>query len=216
MLGSLLGSLAGVVSSSTSSTAPSSSSSTAAPTPADSPPAPSTPAAPANTSSTSTSAPAPPATPAPAEDDPFSRSAYFQRLLKRGAHKDDRIADIKEAALRDGPPREPGPEECCNEACALDCVVTMWWEEEKTWRDMHPDWKSIRRRLKEEEEDRRREAEEEAALNGEELPNSDEDERGAAARRRVARGKPSVQIAVEKEEGPSVEKVGRRIDELAF
>jgi len=80
---------------------------------------------------------------------------------------------------------------------------------------MHPDWKSIRRRLKEEEEDRQREAEEEAALDGEEPPEPAGDKAGGA-RRWAARGAPSVEIAVEKEEGPSVEKVGRRIDELAF
>ena len=80
---------------------------------------------------------------------------------------------------------------------------------------MHPDWKSIRRRLKEEEEDRQREAEEEAALDGEEPPEPAGDKAGGA-RRWAARGAPSVEIAVEKEEGPSVETVGRRIDELAF
>ncbi|GAA5937947.1 hypothetical protein JCM3775_002404 [Rhodotorula graminis] len=212
MFGSLLGSLANVVSSTASSST--ASSSPAGATPSDSPTAPSSPAPP----------PAPPSaapTPAPAAatdlDDPaFARSAYFQRLLKRGTHDEGRIKAIKEAALRDGPPREPGPDECCNEGCALECVVTMWWEEEKTWRDLHPDWKSIRRRLKEEDEDRRREAEEEAALNGDEPPaTSDEDDGGKTARRR-ARGGPRVEIGVEREGGPSVDKVERPMDELAF
>ncbi|GAA5892134.1 hypothetical protein JCM8208_001444 [Rhodotorula glutinis] len=191
MFGSLLGSLANVVSS-------------AEATPSGSPPAPSSPASPTDSNSTSAASPASAAAPAPnLEPDPFTRSAYFQRLLKRDAHDDERISAIKEAALRDVPPREPGPEECCNEGCALD------------WRDLHPDWKSIRRRLKEDEEDRQREAEEEAALNGEEPPEPSRD-KGGAARRRAARGKPSVEIAVEKEEGPSVEKVGRRFDEPVF
>lgn len=42
----------------------------------------------------------------------------------------------------------------------------MWWEEEKTWRDLRPDWREIKQRLKDEEEDRQREAEEEAAIAG--------------------------------------------------
>ncbi|BGP13107.1 hypothetical protein JCM10213_000890 [Rhodosporidiobolus nylandii] len=95
-----------------------------------------------------------------------AESPYFKRLLARGGHHPNRIREIKRRALQDEPPREPAPWECCGGGCALECVVTIWWEEEKTWRDLHPDWKSIKARLKEEEEDRIRAAEEEAALSG--------------------------------------------------
>ncbi|GAA5856411.1 hypothetical protein JCM8547_008732 [Rhodosporidiobolus lusitaniae] len=111
----------------------------------------------------------------------FEYSAYFQRLLKRGGHHPNRIRQIKRQALRGEPPVEPKPWECCGGGCGIDCVVTIWWEEEKTWRDMHPDWKDIKKRLKEEEEDRQRAAEEEAALNG-------------------SSGQPEVAIEAEKEE----------------
>ncbi|GAA5859980.1 hypothetical protein JCM1840_001826 [Sporobolomyces johnsonii] len=100
------------------------------------------------------------------DPDPFLRSPYFQRLVARATHSPSRLAAIRAAALRAEPPVEPRPEACCNEACALDCVVTVWWEEEKTWRDLHPDWKSIKARLRAEEEDRRREQEEQEALDG--------------------------------------------------
>ncbi|GAA5974047.1 hypothetical protein JCM21900_006522 [Sporobolomyces salmonicolor] len=98
--------------------------------------------------------------------DPFLRSAYFQRLVARATHSPSRIAAIRAAALRDEPPVEPPTEACCNEACALECVVTLWWEEEKTWRDLHPDWKSVKARIRAEDEDRRREQEEQDAIDG--------------------------------------------------
>ncbi|GAA6057405.1 hypothetical protein JCM3770_000750 [Rhodotorula araucariae] len=158
MLGSLLGSLASVVSSSTPSETPSSASSSA-PSRTGSPPAPS------NYVPSAESA-VQPSVVADIENDPFLCSAYFQRLLKRGVHQPSRVQAIKKAALADVPPREPDPGECCGGGCGLECVVTIWWEEEKTWRDMHSDWKVIKQRLKEEEEDRQREAAEEAALGG--------------------------------------------------
>ena len=118
MLGSLLGSFANVVSASSSAGA----------TPSDSPPSPSSPSSAPTPDSTQSSAPAtaPTNSADPASDadaDPFLRSAYFQRLLKRGGHHLNRIQAIKDAALRDEPPREPGPWECCGGGCALECVV---------------------------------------------------------------------------------------------
>lgn len=49
----------------------------------------------------------------------------------------------------------------------IDCVVTMWWEEEKTWRDVHGDeWKALKEQYAAEDEERRREEEEAEALGG--------------------------------------------------
>ncbi|GAA5905399.1 hypothetical protein JCM6882_003149 [Rhodosporidiobolus microsporus] len=183
MFSSILGSLTSVVSganpaadhpaeatSSSASSAPSTSTSSA-PSPAQSPAQP-----PVPSPAPSPTPPCPPPCASASLDledlaldsDPrFDSSGYFQRLLKRGGHHPNRIRAIKRAALKELPPVEPQPWECCGGGCGIDCVVTVWWEEEKTWRDMHlDDWKDIKRRLKEEEEDRKRAEEEEAALNG--------------------------------------------------
>ncbi|BGP37026.1 hypothetical protein JCM10450v2_000936 [Rhodotorula kratochvilovae] len=207
MLGSLLGSLVGVVSPSTSSAAASTASSSAPSLSA----SPSVPSSPIHSSDS-----APPCTVADIENDPFLRSAYFQRLLKRGVHAPTRIQAIKDAALAEDPPREPEPEECCNEACGLECVVSIWWEEEKTWRDMHPDWKAIKRRLKEEEEDRQREAEEEAALNGDDDGGStSEEDVGIGEKARKGRGAPELEIGLEEDErGWEVKGVEQALEKL--
>ncbi|KAI5478797.1 hypothetical protein MNV49_004623 [Pseudohyphozyma bogoriensis] len=97
--------------------------------------------------------------------DPLERSPYFKRLKARGIHGIGRIRQITRAGQRDLPPKEPPVYMCCGSSCGLNCVTTIWWEEEKTWRDCHEDWKEIRERLKAEEEDRKREEEEERELN---------------------------------------------------
>ncbi|BGP53309.1 hypothetical protein JCM8202_000077 [Rhodotorula sphaerocarpa] len=123
--------------------------------------------------------------------DPFERSAFFQRLKAKGRHDRPRIKEIQDGALRDKPPKEPDPWECCGGSCGLECVVTRWWEEEKTWRDLRPGWRQIKQRLKEEEEDRQREAEEEAAISG--------PVEAGDAEKRAGAGSPAVGIALEDE-----------------
>ncbi|GAA5936947.1 uncharacterized protein JCM15063_000106 [Sporobolomyces koalae] len=93
-------------------------------------------------------------------------SAFYRKLVDKGKHSDARLAQIRTRAIRDVPPREPPPEECCGEACGLECVTTLWWEEEKTWRDLHKDWRSIKAAIAAEQEETRRAREEEEALNG--------------------------------------------------
>lgn len=73
----------------------------------------------------------------------------------------------------------------------LALQVTRWWEEEKTWRDLRPDWRQIKQRLKEEEEDWQREAEEEAAISG--------PVEAGDAEKRAGAGSPAVGIALEDE-----------------
>ncbi|GAA6061720.1 hypothetical protein JCM10212_004952 [Sporobolomyces blumeae] len=99
------------------------------------------------------------------ECDPWSQSPFFKRLVFRGQHSAERLDKIAAAARHDKPPREPAPEECCGEACGLECVTTVWWEEEKTWRDLHPSWRQIKASLAAEEEELRRAREEDEALN---------------------------------------------------
>ncbi|GAA5971362.1 hypothetical protein JCM11641_008323 [Rhodosporidiobolus odoratus] len=194
MLSTVLSAISGAVPSSPTPPADSSTSfPSAAPTPAPSPP--SSPKPPCATASSDVEDLA-------LDDSRFEESGYFQRLLKRGGHHPNRIKEIKRRALQEEPPTEPKPWECCGGGCGLECVVTIWWEEEKTWRDLHSDWKSIKQRLKEEEEDRQREAEEEAALNGD--PEDGEDEK---------QGKPAVAINIEESEAV-VDKLERRVDGL--
>lgn len=194
MLGSLLGSLvgtAGSASSASSATTPSPRSESPATSVSQDSTAPSTPAEPAERPAKN-----PPEGRTEEEEeeqaDPFQQSAFFQRLKTKGRHHRNRIKEIQERALKDTPPKEPDPWECCGGSCGIECVVsprprsvsslvrlssecadtdeseqvTMWWEEEKTWRDLRPDWREIKQRLKDEEEDRQREAEEEAAIAG--------------------------------------------------
>ncbi|GAA5830581.1 hypothetical protein JCM11251_002520 [Rhodosporidiobolus azoricus] len=215
MFASLLGGLANAVSGSgaaaetsadsTSSSTPSSS----APSSSTSSPSPATAPAPDNSHGSPTvpiaasSLPGEPCAPdledlALDSDPRFDSSGYFQRLLKRGGHHPNRIRAIKRAALKDLPPVEPQPWECCGGGCGIECVVTVWWEEEKTWRDMHPDdWKDIKRRLKEEEEDRKREEEEEAALRRDD-------------------GDPEVVIGLEGDEQEKVQELSGKVDGLAI
>ncbi|GAA5981947.1 hypothetical protein JCM5350_006574 [Sporobolomyces pararoseus] len=93
-------------------------------------------------------------------------SAFYRKLVERNKHSSERLLKIRQEAVKEKPPKEPSPEECCGEACGLECVTTVWWEEEKTWRDLHSDWRSIKARLAAEEEDLQRAREEEEALNG--------------------------------------------------
>ncbi|GAA6009846.1 hypothetical protein JCM11491_000836 [Sporobolomyces phaffii] len=133
---------------------------------------PSTPPTPADpSSSVSSSFPPPqPVTPAVGTpDDPqdspdpatiAASSAFYRKLVDRGKHPAERLCKIRREAVKDGPPKEPTPEECCGEACGLECVTTV------CWRDLHPEWRSIKARLAAEEEDLRIAREEEEALNG--------------------------------------------------
>ncbi|POY70803.1 hypothetical protein BMF94_6215 [Rhodotorula taiwanensis] len=176
MLSSILGSLVGQV---TPSKAEPESDSSAAST------APSTP-------------PVEPADAAQADDDgdPFARSAFFQRLKTKGRHDRKRIKMIQDAALRDEPPKEPDPWECCAGSCGIECVVTMWWEEEKTWRDLRPDWRQIKQRLKDEEEDRKRAEEEEEAISGPARRAAGDDR---SPPKTATAGKPALEISLEEE-----------------
>lgn len=74
----------------------------------------------------------------------------------------------------------------------------MWWEEEKTWRDLRPDWREIKQRLKDEEEDRQREAEEEAALAGPATVAADKPSTAPTEEPKKA-GTPTIEIALEDE-----------------
>lgn len=187
MLGSLLGSLVGATAatSSPASSGPRSDSPTTSSS-ADST-APATPAEPAHPSSTSSVS--------EEQEDPFQRSAFFQRLRTKGRHDRRRIKEIQERALKDTPPKEPDPWECCGGSCGIECVVTMWWEEEKTWRDLRPDWRQVKQRLKDEEEDRQREAEEEAAIAGPAPAKAAE----ASPEEQQKTGSPTVEISLEDE-----------------
>ncbi|GAA5860247.1 hypothetical protein JCM3774_000356 [Rhodotorula dairenensis] len=195
MLGSILGSLVGATAAASASSSSSSSPRSDSPTASssDNSTTPTTPAEPTELSS---------AAPAPEEqDNPFERSAFFQRLRTKGRHDRRRIKEIQERALKDTPPKEPDPWECCGGSCGIECVVTMWWEEEKTWRDLRPDWRQIKQRLQDEEEDRQREAEEEAAIAGPgptvaaEAPTSSK----ASTDEQKMDGTPAVEIALEDE-----------------
>ncbi|GJN87693.1 hypothetical protein Rhopal_000648-T1 [Rhodotorula paludigena] len=169
----------------------------------------SSPALKSASASTSASEPTTSSDPTPFPD-PLLRSAYFQRLVARSLHPPDRLAAIRSAAQRDEPPREPAPWECCDSACGLECVVNKWWEEEKSWRDLHPDWKQIKQRLKDEEEDRRIAAEEEAALNGCDGPQQGVEEQ------RAARGDPKIKIGVEGETKDALPRVQDGVASLAL
>lgn len=128
MLGSLLGSLVGTAGS-TSSASSASTTSPRSESPATSvsqdSTAPATPAEPAEPLSKSL----PERTGTTEEDaekdaDPFQRSAFFQRLKTKGRHHRNRIKEIQERALRDTPPKEPDPWECCGGSCGIECVVS--------------------------------------------------------------------------------------------
>ncbi|GAA5879323.1 hypothetical protein JCM16303_003165 [Sporobolomyces ruberrimus] len=87
-------------------------------------------------------------------------SAFYRKLVDRNKHSSERLLKIRQEAVKDKPPKEPTPEECCGEACGLECVTTM------CWRDLHSDWRSIKAQVAAEEEELRRAREEEEALNG--------------------------------------------------
>ncbi|GAA5969358.1 hypothetical protein JCM3765_001279 [Sporobolomyces pararoseus] len=93
-------------------------------------------------------------------------SAFYRKLVERNKHSPERLLKIRQEAVKEKPPKEPSPEECCGEACGLECVTTVWWEEEKTWRDLHSDWRSIKASIAAEEEEMQRAREEEEAING--------------------------------------------------
>lgn len=126
MLGSLLGSLVG--------TAGSASSVSSQPTTS---PRSESPATSVSQDSTAPSTPAEPDEPysknlpqatgtteEEAGEDPFQRSAFFQRLKTKGRHHRNRIKQIQERALKDTPPKEPDPWECCGGSCGIECVVS--------------------------------------------------------------------------------------------
>ncbi|GAA5901779.1 uncharacterized protein JCM6883_000393 [Sporobolomyces salmoneus] len=102
----------------------------------------------------------------PSLEDLATVSAFYRKLVERNKHSPERLRKIRQEAIKDTPPREPTPDECCGEACGLECVTTVWWEEEKTWRDLHSDWRSIKATIAAEEEEIQRAKEEEEALNG--------------------------------------------------
>ena len=123
MLGSLLGSLvgtAGSTSTASSSTTSPRSESPATSTSQDST-APSTPAEPTEPPSESVSEGT---GTTEEEEDPFQRSVFFQRLKTKGRHHRNRIKEIQERALKDTPPKEPDPWECCGGSCGIECVVS--------------------------------------------------------------------------------------------
>ncbi|GAA5991534.1 hypothetical protein JCM10908_005749 [Rhodotorula pacifica] len=191
MLGSLLGSIVGTVVPTTASSSTTPRSESPATTTSQVSTAPSTPAEPV--AAQGDGPPTDTAAEEEEEEDPFQRSAFFQRLKTKGRHHRNRIKQIQERALEDTPPKEPDPWECCGGSCGIECVVTMWWEEEKTWRDLRPGWRQIKQRLKDEEEDRQREAEEEAAIArpAASVPEAKEQEKKA--------GSPSIEISLEDE-----------------
>lgn len=65
-----------------------------------------------------------PSVPPPEEIE--SSSAFYRKLVERNKHSPKRLLEIRRRAIEDRPPKEPSPEECCGEACGLECVTTVW------------------------------------------------------------------------------------------
>lgn len=53
-------------------------------------------------------------------------SAFYRKLVERNKHSSERLLKIRQEAVKEKPPKEPSPEECCGEACGLECVTTVW------------------------------------------------------------------------------------------
>jgi len=56
----------------------------------------------------------------------LASSAFYRKLVDKKKHSPERLLKIRQAAMKDNPPKEPTPEECCGEACGLECVTTVW------------------------------------------------------------------------------------------